>query len=79
MQLKLDFNICKNPDWIYKEVMAYLKDLKKKKVGSMWFTEIDLKDDWWISRAYDFFQKDKRFDYMDWFRFEEKYRNFDTL
>ncbi|WP_319371999.1 hypothetical protein [uncultured Ilyobacter sp.] len=63
MQLKLDFNICKNPDWIYKEVMAYFEGSEKEKKSGVLCgsTEIDSKR--WTGGSAGhtiFFQKDKK-------------------
>lgn len=67
--LKLDFS----EDSVYKNLMAHLEHIKKSGNGSMSFTQISLKDDWWRSRAYEWWQDNQEELDMRWFQFEDKY------
>ncbi|GLI57330.1 hypothetical protein PM10SUCC1_28440 [Propionigenium maris DSM 9537] len=67
--LKLDFN----EDPVYKNLMEHLIQIKNKRKGVMTHTKIDLKDDWWRSRAYEWWQENKDTLGLQWYEIEEKY------
>lgn len=67
--LKLDFN----EDPVYKNLMEHLMQIRNKRKNVIVHAEINLKDDWWRSRAYEWWQKNKDTLGLQWYEVEEKY------
>ncbi len=67
--LKLDFN----EDPIYKELMSHLMQIKTMKKGALHFTEINLKSDWWNSRAFEWWKDNQNTLGISWDEFEKRY------